>query len=112
MNTEALKEESAKRIANALAREAPLVREWISSQDLNEESVERGRQIQAVIDAARGPYIETVDECLEVMTPFALMATAFDREHVAVEICKRGVQALTTGALWSARELWLRLRDP
>lgn len=111
MNREALKKESAEAIASTLLRDARHVREWISSDDLNPQSVERGRQIQALIEAARKPYIDALDECLEVMTPFAFMATAYDRNLVLVEVCKVGVQALTTGALWSARELWLRFRD-
>jgi hypothetical protein len=111
VNREALKKESAEAIASALLREAPQVREWISSQDLNPESVERGRQIQALIEAARKPYIGALDECLEAMTPFAFMATAFDRNATMVEVCKRGVQALTAGALWRARDVWLRFAD-
>ena len=111
MNREALKTKSSAAIASVLLHEAPLVREWLSSTDLNELSVERGRQVQAVIDAGRQPYIDALDECLDVMSPFALMATAFDREGTFVQICKRGVQSLTSSSLWSAREVWLRFRD-
>lgn len=57
-----LKAKSTMEVEAVLLRDAPLVLEWISSTDLNETSVERGKQLQALLDAARKPFLEEIGE--------------------------------------------------
>ena len=40
-------------VHGALLSEAPLLHEWLSSDDLNPQAVERGRQVQRFINAVR-----------------------------------------------------------
>jgi hypothetical protein len=58
VSEEALKKRSGDAVMVALFEKCPLVVEWISSTDLNAATVERAKQIQHLLDASRGPYVE------------------------------------------------------
>jgi hypothetical protein len=62
VSAEALKKLSSDAVMRTLfGGECPLVVEWISSTDLNPATVKRAKQIQLLIDAARGPYVEAAE---------------------------------------------------
>jgi len=86
----------------AMATVAPALLEWLASDDLNPESVERGRQLQRLLDVVRADLLA---EALDVLTPFAFMASAYaDEENLLAPVAKVKHQALTVGALRNARD--------
>jgi hypothetical protein len=99
------------RVLGIMAVAAPAVLRWLTSEDLSPEAVERGRQMQRLLDAVRA---DALSRALEVLTPFALMASAYDKpaKHqdeartydLLTPVVTVGVQALTVGALRTARE--------